>query len=100
MAIIACILQKFSALKHSLKLKKHAECFFKQNLKTNSAAVKQYLESLSPNSKAPVLVNDSAAHQKQQQSLLPENEHKYYVMMLMHTGNTKSLSLQNRKFKL
>ena len=28
--------------------KKHAECFFKQNLKTNSAAVKQYQESFSP----------------------------------------------------
>jgi hypothetical protein len=24
------------------QIKKHAECFFKQNLKTNSAAVKQY----------------------------------------------------------
>ncbi len=45
--------------------KKHAECFFKQNLKTNSAAVKQYQESLPPNGKAQVLVNDSAAHQKQ-----------------------------------
>jgi hypothetical protein len=24
------------------QIKKHAECFFKQNLKTNSAAVKRY----------------------------------------------------------
>jgi hypothetical protein len=31
------------------QIKKHAECFFKQNLKTNSAAVKQYQDSLSPN---------------------------------------------------
>ena len=31
------------------QIKKHAECFFKQNLKPNSAAVKQYQESLSPN---------------------------------------------------
>ena len=30
------------------QIKKHAECFFKQNLKTNSAAVKRYQESLSP----------------------------------------------------
>jgi hypothetical protein len=29
------------------QIKKHAECFFNQNLKTNSAAVKQYQESLS-----------------------------------------------------
>ena len=33
-------------------IKKHAECFFKQNLKTNSAAVKQYQESLSPEKKS------------------------------------------------
>jgi hypothetical protein len=34
------------------QIKKHAECFFKQNLKTNSAAVKRYQEYLSPNQKA------------------------------------------------
>ncbi len=34
------------------QIKKHAECFFNQNLKTNSAAVKGYQESLSPNGKA------------------------------------------------
>ncbi len=38
------------------QIKKHAECFFKQNLKTNSAAVKWYQESLSPDKKAQVLV--------------------------------------------
>ncbi len=42
--------------------------------KTNSAAVKRYRESLSLDRKAQVLVNDSAAHQKQLQSLLPENK--------------------------
>jgi hypothetical protein len=47
------------------QIKKHAECFFKQNLKTNSAAVKRYQESLCPDRKAQVLVNNSAAHQKQ-----------------------------------
>ncbi len=56
------------------QIKKHAECFFKQNLMTNSAAVKQYQESLSSNKKALVLVNDSAAHQSQQQSLSLENK--------------------------
>ncbi len=36
------------------QIKKHAECFFKQNLKTNSAAVKRYQKSLSCNGKAQV----------------------------------------------
>jgi hypothetical protein len=71
MAIIACKLQKFSALEHPLKLKKHAECFFKQNLKTNSAAVKRYQESLSPNGKAQIMVKNGAEQQKHQQSLSP-----------------------------
>ncbi len=38
------------------QIKKHAECFFKQNLKTNSAAVKRYQESLLPDGKAQILV--------------------------------------------
>jgi hypothetical protein len=46
------------------QIKKHAECFFKQNSKANSAAVKRYQESLSPDEKAQVLVINSAAHQK------------------------------------
>jgi hypothetical protein len=57
MAIIACKLQKFSAHKHMLKLKSMLNVF-KQNLKTNSAAVKWYQESLSPDGKAQVLVNN------------------------------------------
>jgi hypothetical protein len=74
MAIIACKLQKFSAHKHPLKLKKHAECFFKQNLKNTSAAVKQYQESLSPNGKARVMVKHAAQQQKYQQFLSPEDK--------------------------
>ncbi len=35
----------------SAQIKNHAECFFKQNLKTNSAAVKQYQEPLSSDEK-------------------------------------------------
>ncbi len=46
------------------QIKKHAECFFKQNLKTNSVAVKQYQESLSPDGKAQVLVKHAAEQQK------------------------------------
>jgi hypothetical protein len=56
------------------QIKKHAECFFKKKLKTNSAAVKRYQESLSPDEKAQVLVIDSAAHQNLRQSLSPENK--------------------------
>ncbi len=56
------------------QIKKHAECFFKQNLKTNSAAVKQYRESLSPNGKAQVLVKNGAEQQKHRQSLSPEDK--------------------------
>ncbi len=47
----------------SAQIKKHAECFFKQNLKTNSAAVNQYQESLSPNEKAQVLVTHATEQQ-------------------------------------
>ncbi len=45
-------------------IKKHAECFFKQNLKTNPAAVKQYQESLSSDEKAQVLVKHAADQKK------------------------------------
>jgi hypothetical protein len=58
------------------QIKKHAECFFKQNLKTNSAAEKQYQESLSLNKKAQVLVNNTDAHKKQCESLSPEKKVK------------------------
>ncbi len=74
MVIIACKLQKSAGLKHLLKLKKHAECFFKQNLKTNSAVVKQYQDSLSPNEKAQVLVQHAAQQQKYQHSFSPEDK--------------------------
>jgi hypothetical protein len=56
------------------QIKKHAECFFKQNLKTNSAAVKQYQESHSPNKKAQVLVTHATEQQNYQQSLSPESK--------------------------
>ncbi len=56
------------------QIKKHAECFFKQNLITNSAAVKWYGESLSPNEKAQVLVTHATEQQNYRQSLSPENK--------------------------
>jgi hypothetical protein len=55
---------KFLSTQTPTQIKKHAESFFKQNLKTNSAAVKWYHESLSPNGKAQVLVKNGAEQQK------------------------------------
>ncbi len=51
------------------QIKQHAEYFFKQNLNTNSVAVKWYQESLSPDGKAQVLVQHAAEQQKYWQSL-------------------------------
>ncbi len=59
------------------QIKKHAECFFKQNLITNSAAVKRYQESLSPDKKAQVLVGNLADQQNYRQSLLPEKKSNF-----------------------
>jgi hypothetical protein len=54
------------------QIKQHAECFFRQNLKKNSAAVKRYQESISPDKKAQVLVKHVAEQQNYRQSLSPE----------------------------
>jgi hypothetical protein len=43
-------------------------------LKTNSAAVIQYQESLSLNKKAQILVDNTDAHRKQRKSLPPEKK--------------------------
>ncbi len=40
---------KVLSIQTPAQIKKHAEFFFKQNLKTNSAEVKRYQESLLPN---------------------------------------------------
>jgi hypothetical protein len=45
------------------QIKKHAECFFRQNLKTNSAAVKRYQEFISPDKKAQILITNAAEQQ-------------------------------------
>jgi hypothetical protein len=54
MVIIACKLKKSSELECLLKLKSMLNVSSKQNLKANSAAVKQYPDSLSPDEKAQV----------------------------------------------
>ncbi len=46
--------------------------FLQTKLETNSAAVKGYQESLSPNGKDQVLVKNGAEQQKHQQSVSPE----------------------------
>ncbi len=81
------------------QIEKHTERFFKQNVKTNSSAVKQYweslspdkkntgfghwfyctskqLQSLSPESKVQILCNNADAHRKQRESLPPEKKVK------------------------
>ncbi len=56
------------------QIKKHAECLFRQNMKTNSAAVKRYRETLSPDKKAQILIMDATEHQNYQQSLSQEKK--------------------------
>ncbi len=48
------------------QIKKHVECFFRQNLKTNSAAVKGYQESIFPDRKAQILVTHAAEQENYQ----------------------------------
>ncbi len=59
------------------QMKKHAKCFFRQNLKSNSAEVKRYRESISPNKKAQVLVKNVAEQQNYRQSLSPEKSSNF-----------------------
>ena len=101
-AIIACKLEKFSALEYLLKLKskKHAECFFKQNLKTNSAAVKQYQESLSPNGKAQVLVNESLLHIKNNNGFLIGKQKSNNMQRCWCTQETTRVPSSWKKVKI
>jgi hypothetical protein len=79
------------------QIKKHAECFFKQNLKTTSAAVKQYWETLTPNKKEKVLVNDTDAHRKQCKSFPPEKKIKFLETNAdAHKKKQESLSPENK----
>ncbi len=56
------------------QIKKHAECFFRQNLKTNSAAVKQYQDAIYADKKVQVLVNKTDSHRKQRKSHSPNKK--------------------------
>jgi hypothetical protein len=79
------------------QIKKHAECFFKQNLKTNSAAVKQYQESLSPNEKSTGFGHKCHSTTNISTVSLTRKKLKYYAMMLMHTGNNASFFLLRKR---
>ncbi len=80
-------------------IKKHAECFFKQNLKTNSAAVKdikslslqirnhKFWLNMSLNNKT----IDTLSHQRKKLRL--------YAIMLMHTKNNPSPFLLRKRSK-
>ncbi len=93
------LIAKVLSTRTPAQIKKHAECFFKQNLKANSAAEKRYQESLSPDRKAQVLVNNSAAHQNNSSLSCRRTKHKCYVIMLMHTRNNASPFLLMTKFE-
>jgi hypothetical protein len=63
------------------QIKKHAECFFKQNLKANSAAVKRYQESLSPKKKAAIIackLQEFSAH-----------EHPFKLKSMLNVSSNK-----------
>jgi hypothetical protein len=79
--------------------KKHAECFFRQNLNIHSAAVKQYSESISPDKKAQVLVKHVTKQQNYHQSLSPEKSSNNMQIILMHTGNNASPFLLRKRSK-
>ncbi len=57
------------------QIKKHAECFFKKNLKTNSAAMKWFWESLAPEKKSNFM-QWCWCTQKNRESLPPEKKCK------------------------
>ncbi len=98
MAIIACKLQKFSALEHMLKLKSmlnvssnkiwkqilqqwnDIESLFPdvkaQILVENATEQQKYQQSLSPEYKAQILSKNTDAHRKQRKSLSPEKNIK------------------------
>ena len=71
------------------QIKTHAECFFQQNVKTNSAAVKQYQETLSPDKKAQILITHVAEQQNYQQSL--SQEKKTQILCNDAEGHRKDL---------
>jgi hypothetical protein len=81
------------------QIKKHAECFFKQNLKTNSAAVKRYQESLSPYEKAQILVKMPLNNKNINNLFHLGIKHKYYPKILMHTENNASPFLLRKRSK-
>ncbi len=57
------------------QIKKHAECFFKQNLK-QTLQLWNDIKSLSYQKKNQILYNNADAHKKQRESLPPEKEVK------------------------
>jgi hypothetical protein len=81
------------------QIKKHAECFFKQNLKTNSAAVNQYQEFLLPDKKAQILVKHASEQQNIDSFSHQRTKFKYYAKMLMHIGNNESHFLLRKRSK-
>ena len=70
MAIIACKLEKFSALEHLLKLKSMLNVFLQTKFENKFCSS----QMVSPNGKAQVLVKNGAEQQNYCQSLSPEKK--------------------------
>jgi hypothetical protein len=68
-------------------------------LKTNSAAVKQYQESLSQDKEAQVLVTHATDKQNLSTVSLTGEKNKKNVMMMMHTENNASFFLLRKRSK-
>jgi hypothetical protein len=81
------------------QINKHAEFFFKENLKANFAGVKQYCESISSDKKHKFR-SKILLHIKTNNSLSNwRTKFKYYAIMLMHTGNYLSPFLLRKRPK-
>ena len=93
-------IEKVLSTRTPAQIKKHAECFFKQNLKTNSAAIKRYQESLSPDKKIKFYAMMLMHTGNNASPFLLRKRSKFYKLMLMHIKRKKSLFLLKRKIYL
>ncbi len=78
---------------------KHAECFFRQNVKTNFAVVKGYKESLSPNKKAQILITNVAEQQTINNQSHKRKKLKFYAIMLKDTENNVRIFFLRKRSK-
>jgi hypothetical protein len=87
---ISMQIAKLLSTRRPAQIKKHAECFFKQNLKTNSAAVNGIKSPSLPMGKlkswSKIVLNNKNINNLSHL----RTKFKCYAKMLMHTGNNAS----------